>query len=104
MIHWKHLALALPESDGVMIFSGSAVVDWKNSSGFGKDGNPPMVAIYTGYRSSDNLQFQCIAYSNDKGRTWAKYAGNPVINRNSLFFRDPKVQWYEAGGFWLMTV
>jgi sucrose-6-phosphate hydrolase SacC (GH32 family) len=104
MVHWKHLSLALPEADGVMIFSGSAVIDWKNSSGFGKDGKPPMVAIYTGYNTTNNLQYQCIAYSNDKGRTWAKYFGNPAININSKDFRDPKVQWYEPKKSWLMTV
>jgi sucrose-6-phosphate hydrolase SacC (GH32 family) len=104
MLHWKHLPLALVEEDGVMIFSGSAVIDWNNSSGFGKDGQPPMVAIYTGYRTNDNLQFQCIAYSNDKGRTWTKYAGNPVINLNSKEFRDPKVQWHEPTRRWIMTV
>jgi sucrose-6-phosphate hydrolase SacC (GH32 family) len=104
MVHWKHLPLALAEEDGVMIFSGSAVVDWKNSSGFGKDGRPPLVAIYTGYRASDKLQFQCIAFSNDKGRTWTKYSGNPVINLNSKEFRDPKVQWHEASKRWIMTV
>jgi sucrose-6-phosphate hydrolase SacC (GH32 family) len=104
MIHWKHLPLALPEENNVMIFSGSAVVDWKNTSGFGKDGKPPMVAIYTGYNTTNNLQYQCIAYSNDKGRTWTKYAGNPVINLNSKDFRDPKVQWYEPTKSWVMTV
>jgi sucrose-6-phosphate hydrolase SacC (GH32 family) len=104
MIHWKHLPLALAEEDGVMIFSGSAVVDWNNSSGFGKGGKPPLVAIYTGLRSSDNLQFECIAYSNDRGRTWTKYSGNPVINVNSKDFRDPKVQWHEATHRWIMTV
>jgi sucrose-6-phosphate hydrolase SacC (GH32 family) len=104
MVHWKHLPLALAEEDGVMIFSGSAVVDWKNSSGFGMNGKPPLVAIYTGYRTNDNLQFQCIAYSNDKGRTWTKYAGNPVINLNSKEFRDPKVQWHEPTQRWIMTV
>ncbi|HEX4119431.1 MAG TPA: glycoside hydrolase family 32 protein [Verrucomicrobiae bacterium] len=104
MVHWKHLPLALPEADGVMIFSGSAVVDWHNSSGFGKNGKPPIVAIYTGYRPSDNLQFQCIAYSNDKGRTWTKYSGNPVIDINSRDFRDPKVQWHEPARRWIMTV
>src|SRR6202451_515961 len=76
LVHWKHLPLALPEADGVMIFSGSAVVDWKNTSGFGKTGKPPMVAIYTCYRPSDRTQFQCIAFSGDKGRTWTKYASN----------------------------
>jgi sucrose-6-phosphate hydrolase SacC (GH32 family) len=105
MVHWQHLPLALPEADGVMIFSGSAVVDWNNSSGFGKNGKPPLVAIYTGCRAdSDGVQFECIAYSNDKGRTWTKYAGNPVINRNSKDFRDPKVQWYAPTKSWIMTV
>jgi len=105
MVHWKHLPLALPEADGVMIFSGSAVVDWKNTSGFGKDGKPPLVAIYTGCRAdSDGTQFECIAYSNDQGRTWTKYSGNPVIDRQSKDFRDPKVQWFEATRSWVMTV
>ena len=104
MVHWKHLPLALDDNDGVMIFSGSAVVDWKNSSGFSKDGKPPLVAIYTGYRTNDNLQFQCIAFSNDKGRTWTKYSGNPVINLNSKDFRDPKVRWFEPTKRWIMSV
>jgi sucrose-6-phosphate hydrolase SacC (GH32 family) len=104
MVHWKHLPLALAEEEGVMIFSGSAVVDWKNSGGFAKDGKPPLVAAYTGYRTNDNLQFQCIAYSNDKGRTWTKYSRNPVININSKDFRDPKVQWHEPSKRWVMTV
>lgn len=104
MVHWKHLPLALAEEDGVMIFSGSAVVDWKNTSGFGKDGKPPLVAIYTGYNTTNHLQYQCIAYSNDKGRTWTKYSGNPVINLDSKNFRDPKVQWHEPSHQWIMTV
>ena len=104
LVHWKHLALALPESDSVMIFSGSAVVNWKNTSGFGQNGKPPIVAIYTGYNTSNNLQYQCVAYSNDKGRTWTKYSGNPVININSKDFRDPKVHWYEPAKCWLMVV
>jgi len=105
MVHWKHLPLALAEENGVMIFSGSAVVDWHNSSGFGKDGQPPLVAIYTGCRAdSDGTQFECIAYSNDKGRTWTKYSGNPVIDRHLKDFRDPKVQWFEPTKSWVMTV
>jgi fructan beta-fructosidase len=104
MVHWTHLPLALAEADNVMIFSGSAVVDWKNSSGFGKDGRPPLVAVYTGFRTTDRVQFQCIAYSNDKGRTWTKYSDNPVIDINSTDFRDPKVQWHDATRRWIMTV
>jgi beta-fructofuranosidase/levanase len=105
LVHWRPLPLALPEADGVMIFSGSAVVDWYNSSGFGQDGQPPLVAIYTGCRANgDGTQFVCLASSNDRGRTWTKYAGNPVIDRHSRDFRDPKVQWYEPGHCWIMTV
>src|SRR5581483_47314 len=58
LVHWEHLSVALPEDKGVMIFSGSAVVDWKNSSGFGKDGKPPLVAIYTGHYTNPPLQNQ----------------------------------------------
>ena len=59
-----------------MIFSGSAVVDWKNTSGFGQDGKPPLVAIYTGHYTKKPLQNQNIAYSNDRG---AAGRSTPVI-------------------------
>jgi sucrose-6-phosphate hydrolase SacC (GH32 family) len=102
LVHWEHLPIALPEKDGIMIFSGSAVVDWKNTSGFGKDGQPPMVAIYTGHQ--DKRQDQRIAYSNDRGRTWTQYSGNPVLDRNLADFRDPKVSWHEPTQRWVMVV
>lgn len=104
LVHWQHLPLALVEENGVMIFSGSAVVDWQNASGFGKDGKPPMVAIYTGHYTEKPLQNQQIAYSNDKGRTWTKYAGNPVLDIGAKDFRDPKVMWHEPTKRWVMTV
>src|SRR5687768_17126585 len=50
LVRWQHLPVAIPEENGVMAFSGSAVVDWKNTSGFGQGGQPPLVAIYTGHR------------------------------------------------------
>ena len=102
MVHWKHLPLAIHEEYGVMIFSGSAVVDWRNSSGFGKGSEPPLVAIYTGH--GHGKQTQDIAYSNDRGRTWTKYAGNPVIDLNEKNFRDPKVFWHEPSNQWVMVV
>src|SRR6266542_115779 len=80
LVHWEHLPLALAEEDGVMIFSGSAVVDWSNTSGFGQGGKPPLVAIYTGHYTKKPLQNQHIAYSNDRGRSWTKFAGNPVLD------------------------
>jgi fructan beta-fructosidase len=81
MVHWQQLQGALAEENGVMIFSGSTVVDWHNSSRFctGSGKHPScLVAIYTGFTGP--RQFQNIAYSNDRGRTWIKYAGNPVID------------------------
>ncbi|MEO7318650.1 MAG: glycoside hydrolase family 32 protein [Chthoniobacteraceae bacterium] len=102
LVRWEHLPLALAEEDGVMIFSGSAVVDWKNTSGFGKDGQPPLVAIYTGHR--EGRQDQRLAFSNDRGRAWTKFAGNPVLDVKMADFRDPKVFWHEATARWVMTV
>ncbi|HYE30946.1 MAG TPA: GH32 C-terminal domain-containing protein [Methylomirabilota bacterium] len=104
MVNWKHLPVALYEENDIMIFSGSAVVDWKNTSGFGKEGKPPLVAIYTGHYTKKPLQNQHIAYSNDRGRTWTKYAGNPVLDIGDKDFRDPKVMWHEATKHWVMTV
>ncbi|HEX5809495.1 MAG TPA: glycoside hydrolase family 32 protein [Anaerolineales bacterium] len=101
LVHWQHLPVALHEEDGVMIFSGSAVVDWQNTSGFGSPGNPPLIAIYTGHSESE--QTQNIAYSTDRGRTWTKYEGNPVIAIGSREFRDPKVFWHEPTGQWIMV-
>lgn len=104
LVQWEHLPIALMEENGIMIFSGSAVVDWNNTSGFGKDGKPPMVAIYTGHYTTKPLQNQQIAYSNDRGRTWTKYAGNPVLDIGEADFRDPKVFWHEPTQQWIMTV
>lgn len=106
LIHWTELQEALfPDEHGTM-FSGSAVIDYKNTSGFGKEGIPPMVAIYTA--AGADKQVQCIAYSLDKGRTWTKYEGNPVIDSkakwNSPDTRDPKVFWYEPTGKWVMAL
>ena len=104
LIEWEHLPLALAEENDVMIFSGSAVVDWNNSSGFGIDNKPPLVAIYTGHEEANRKQYQSIAYSNDKGRTWTKYTGNPVLDIGMKDFRDPKVLWYEPDQKWVMIV
>ena len=104
LVHWDERGVALPEADGVMIFSGSAVVDARNTSGFGTDEGPtPLVAVYTGHRAADGMQSQCLAYSADRGRTWTKYAGNPVIGWEKDF-RDPKVFWHAPTGKWVMVV
>ncbi len=94
LVHWKQLSNALaPDAMGTM-FSGSAVVDWDNSAGFQAGKEKPLVSIYTAegaYVSPKAPTTQCIAFSNDKGRTWTKYSGNPVISEISPGNRDPKV-------------
>ncbi|MEQ8472003.1 MAG: glycoside hydrolase family 32 protein [Marinoscillum sp.] len=111
MINWEHLPIALyPDSLGY-IFSGSAVIDWNNTTGFGTEENPPMVAIYTYHdpvgasEREDDFQYQGIAYSLDKGRNWVKYENNPVLpNPGIVDFRDPKVSWNEAFKQWTMIL
>ena len=111
LVHWTHLPIALyPDSLGY-IFSGSAVVDTDNTTGFGTGDIPPMIAIFTYHNSeleksgSDTFQSQGIAYSIDKGRTWTKYSGNPVLpNPGKRDFRDPKVFWHAETGKWIMIL
>jgi fructan beta-fructosidase len=102
LVRWEHLPVAIPEANGVMAFSGSAVVDWKNTSGFGRDGKPPLVAIYTGHRETNQSQY--IAYSTDRGRTWSVYDRNPVLDIGRKDFRDPKVFWDEPRQRWVMVL
>ena len=103
LVHWTHQPIAIKEEKGVMIFSGTCVVDKMNSSGFGKNGKAPMVAVYTGHIENVN-QSQHIAYSLDDGITWTKYNGNPVLDLNKKDFRDPKVFWYEPKKYWVMCL
>lgn len=111
LLHWENLPIALyPDSLGC-IFSGSAVMDWKNTSGLGRDGQVPMIAIFTqhdfvGEKAKRNdFQNQSIAYSLDKGRTWTMYPQNPVLKNPGIRdFRDPKVSWHEPSQKWIMTL
>ena len=102
LIHWEHLDPAIARDPVGHIFSGSSVVDKKNTAGFGKD------AIISNYsnNSVNPDEVQCIAYSNDNGRTFTKYEGNPVLTPFDGLkdFRDPKVFWYEKDKCWFMIV
>jgi sucrose-6-phosphate hydrolase SacC (GH32 family) len=104
LVTWQEQPVALHPENGEMIFSGSVVLDAQNSSGFGKNGQSPLVAVYTGYRESDGRQAQNLAYSLDKGQTWTKYAANPVLDIGSREFRDPQVFWHASSGRWVMLV
>jgi fructan beta-fructosidase len=111
LIHWEQLPIALyPDSLGY-IFSGSTVIDEHNTSGLGKKGQVPLVAIFTHHdpklekAGASNVQNESLAYSLDEGNTWIKYKGNPVLKNPGIKdFRDPNVRWYEPGKEWIMTL
>jgi len=111
LISWNHKSIALYPDEHGLIFSGSAVVDADNTSGFGTKENPPLVAIFTYHlmegekAGRKDFQTQGIAYSIDNGDTWTKYKENPVIgNQGIKDFRDPKVFWHEDSERWIMAL
>jgi sucrose-6-phosphate hydrolase SacC (GH32 family) len=102
LCQWEEQPPALLEDDRFMIFSGSAVCDAQDTAGFGKDA---LVAVYTGAQLGPNpLQAQCLAWSNNAGRKWEKYAANPVLDLGMADFRDPNVFWHEPTRRWIMVV
>ncbi len=109
LVHWEELGEALlPDETGTM-FSGSGVVDRRNTSSLGTGNDPPLICLYTaaGGKSPESLGrpfTQCLAYSNDRGRTWSKYAGNPVLDHVAGENRDPKVIWHRGSGRWVMAL
>lgn len=108
LVHWEHLPIALFPDEHGTIFSGSAVVDHYDSTGF-FSGESGLVAIFTHADecpvSKRPRQRQSVAYSHDKGRTWDKYEGNPVLIDESIEdFRDPKVFWFETEKKWIMVI
>ncbi|MGM0852802.1 MAG: glycoside hydrolase family 32 protein [Bacillota bacterium] len=109
LIHWEELSIALYPDEHGAIFSGSAVVDWKNTSGFFKGEKGGLVAIYTNadtYPDSNRpRQRQSLAYSHDHGRTWETYEGNPVLSDEDITdYRDPKVFWHEESKRWVIVL
>ncbi len=97
LVHWKELPIAIyPHRFGDWVFSGSAAVDWGNTAGFKTGENDVIVAAYT-----STGRGEAIAYSNDRGRTFTEYKGNPVVRHSG---RDPKIIWYAPGKHWVMTV
>ena len=92
LIHWEAQPIAI-EADALgSIFSGSCVVDKKNNQ---------VVAFYT---SAGQSQTQSMAISNDNGKTFEKYAGNPVLVSSEEDFRDPKAFWNPEIQKWNMVL
>ncbi len=111
LVHWERKPIALfPDSLG-LIFSGSAVVDKNNTSGLGKNGIIPLVAMYTSHdmvkekAGAIDVENQSVAYSLDEGKTWVKYQLNPVLkNPGVRDFRDPKIFWHEESNKWIVAI
>ena len=107
LVHWEELPPALaPDEHGAM-YSGSGVVDWHNTSGLQSGADPPLVALYTadGRSADEERPFtQCLAYSNDRGRTWSKHPDNPVVPHIAGLNRDPRVFWHQPQGCWVMVL
>jgi len=107
LVHWEQWPNALlPDHLGTM-FSGSGVVDHRNSTGFGSKEHPAICLVYTaagGHSYKPGPFAQCLAYSIDGGRTWQKYEGNPVLEQLAPGNRDPKVFWHEPTGRWIMVL
>ena len=101
LLHWEERPIALHADAMGQMYSGSGVVDWRNTSGLQRGGEPPLVLIYT---ATGPPRVQALAYSNDRGATWTKYAGNPVLHELQPFNRDPKVIWHEPTRRWIMVL
>ena len=109
LVHWEELGSALHPDELGTIFSGGGVVDHKNTSGFQTGVEKPIVCFYTNAGGdnpwSKGKPFtQSMAYSNDRGRTFTKYQGNPIIDEIKGGNRDPKVIWHEPTGKWVMVL
>jgi fructan beta-fructosidase len=108
LVHWEHAPIALEPDEHGQIFSGSAVVDWHDTTGF-FNGEAGLVAIFTHHDQEPDSdrprERQSLAYSSDFGRTWTTYSGNPVLT-DSRFpdFRDPKVFWHTQTNQWVMIL
>ena len=110
LVHWKELPVALyPDANGA-IWSGSAAVDWNNTAGFQTGKEKTLIALYTAAHvdtllTGKGLPYtQALAYSNDRGRTWSKYRGNPVLPHVAGTNRDPRVFWYAPEKKWVMVL
>ncbi|KAL4894423.1 glycosyl hydrolase [Aspergillus ambiguus] len=103
LYHWANQPIAIsPSHPDEHIFSGSAVIDRDNTSGFFPNQTDGVVAIYT--VDTPTAETQHIAYSRDGGYTFTKYAHNPVINSSSTDFRDPQVTWHAPSRRWVLAI
>ena len=103
LVNWKFEGDPIVPDAWGAIFSGSCVVDKENTAGFGKDA---VIAFYTSAKPTPwgDSQSQSMAYSLDNGKSFTKYAHNPILTSTERDFRDPKVFWYAPGKHWVMIL
>ncbi|RYP43025.1 hypothetical protein DL770_011884 [Monosporascus sp. CRB-9-2] len=113
LVRWEYLPVALGNENGIQSFTGTSYYDDANSSGLGTADNPPYLAFFTGYFPNSGVQDQRLAYSSDRGTTWTKYTGNPIISQEQetphditggLETRDPKVFFHAPTDKWVMIL
>ena len=107
LLHWRELPPMLAPDRYGPVNSGSVAVDWHDTCGLAAGGGPVLVALYTEGRyllPANRPAAQSLAYSNDRGRTWTRFAGNPVLGAATHYARDPKVLWHAPSGRWIMAL
>jgi sucrose-6-phosphate hydrolase SacC (GH32 family) len=101
LVHWTEHEIAIfPDKHGP-VFSGSAIVDWNNDAGLQEGTEKTLLAFYTG---AAEPAVQCLAYSNDGGKSWKKYEHNPILKNITPGNRDPKVIWHAPSKQWIMAL
>jgi sucrose-6-phosphate hydrolase SacC (GH32 family) len=106
LVRWEHLPVAIypdensTDKEKCTAFSGSAIVDENNLLGKQQGDVKTLVIFYTSQHCGQRM-----AYSTDKGRTWSKFAGNPIIAYDEYDdARDPKVIWHETAKKYVMAL
>ena len=107
LVHWRELPAAglTPHDTWGGCWSGSAVVDHQNTTGFQTGDETPIIAIPTlGGPARGAKNTQCLAYSLDGGKRFKYYQHNPVLGHIVAQNRDPKVVWYAPTKKWIMAL
>jgi levanase len=104
LLHWEDQGVAIPKytNDNGDPWSGSVVIDWENTAGFGKDA---FIAIVTQPTGETGEQEQYMWVSTDEGKTFKNYGEDPVLKNPGVEdFRDPKVVWDDERDKWVMLM
>ena len=112
LVHWEELPVAIYPDENGGAWSGSTLIDARNVAGLQTGTEPPLLLFYTAAgRSAMNPKpdgpadfVQNLAFSNDRGRTWAQFAGNPILKKITPLNRDPQVFWHEPSQRWVMVL